>query len=102
MINCVLVAMKPSLLKIYKQELENRKHNRSVIFLLHSFSCPSLFSTHALSDTSGGRNYTSVKENATIQISEKGVSAPPLPTLQESKWNETSVIRYNSLLYLFI
>lgn len=98
MINCVLVAMKPSLLKIYKQELENRKHNRSVIFLLHSFSCPSLFSTHALSDTSGGRNYTSVKENATIQISEKGV----MPTLQESKWNETSVIRYNSLLYLFI
>ncbi|CAA3014234.1 GBF-interacting 1-like isoform X1 [Olea europaea subsp. europaea] len=45
-------------------------------------------SRYSSNDTSGGRNYTSVKENATIQISEKGV----MPTLQESKWNETSVI----------
>ncbi|KAL2474411.1 Kinase-related protein of unknown function (DUF1296) [Abeliophyllum distichum] len=49
----------------------------------------SRYSSH---DTGSGRNYAVVKENMPTQISEKGVSAPPLPTSQESKRNETSVV----------
>ncbi|KAL2455304.1 Kinase-related protein of unknown function [Forsythia ovata] len=50
------------------------------------------YSSRYSHDTGSGRNYAVVKENIPAQISEKGVSAPLLPTSQESKRNETSVV----------